>query len=117
MVQYKQLFSKLSKDGKNILVNLFQWADLTLPAEALAQFQSDSAEIKNFFTNLESSGELTVEAVNRSITTPQGTIVTIQIGNLYTWRNQRVNNAKYDYWQEQFAADPNVSYQPEVLQG
>jgi hypothetical protein len=117
MVQYKQLFSILHKDGKNILVDVINWGEETLSGELLTQFRADMQEIAaNVHIQIE-SGDLVVEELTGTINTAQGITTSIPIGFLFTWSNQRISNEIYEYWQTQFSADPNVEYQPEILQG
>jgi hypothetical protein len=113
MVTYKQLNSILLKDGKKYIVDLTSWAQETLTGADYSNFMNDSAEIIQFYKNLEDSGELTITKVTENISDINLTII---IGRIFTWTNQRVEHEKHALWQARFAADPNVTYNPEVLQ-
>lgn len=117
MVQYKHLHSLLNIDGKKILVDLSRWGEHTLSGEALDTFHADLLEIRQTADQLIESGELTVEILTKNITTSMGTVLDVPIGVLYTFQTDKPVINKYEYWQGQFAADPNVIYQPLTLQG
>jgi hypothetical protein len=113
MVIYKQLHSILLKDGNKYAVDLSDWAQKTLSTEEHTQFLADFAEFREFYQDLERSGKLIIELVTEII--PDINITAV-IGKLYTFTESRVEHEKYALWQARFAADPNVTYNPEVLQ-
>ena len=115
MVTYKQMYSILLKDGCKYPVNITQWAETTLTGSDLAEFQNDSKEIIPFFLNLIDNGILTRTPITETVNTTNGN-VTITMGWLYTWQDQKIHHAKEEVWQSRFAADPAVTYNPEVLQ-
>ena len=115
MVTYKQLDSVLLQDGKKYAVNMHTWAEKTLTGQDQIDFQTDDAEMSLFIRQLENNGILAIALVTNTIDTGHG-IITIKIGETYTWQDQRLENQKYNAWQARFAADPNVTYNPEVLQ-
>lgn len=117
MVQYKHLHSLLTIDGKKILVDLRRWGERTLSGETLDTFEADLFEIRQLADQLLESGELKVDTITKTFTTSLGTTLDVPIGVIYTFQTEKPQIEKYDYWHSQFAADPNVTYQPLTLQG
>lgn len=113
METYKQMHSILLQDGNKYAVELHEWAQKTLSTEEHTQFLADFAEYNEFYQDLERSGKFIVELVTEIIPDIN---ITVVIGRLYTFTESRVEHEKYALWQARFAADPNVTYNPEVLQ-
>ena len=111
---YTQLHSVLNIDNVKTLVELDQWAQKRLTGERLSQYLLDRDEFLVFYNTLMASGELTIGTITKQVTTSRGT-TDLPIGSTYTWANQKQTHTKFDYWQQQFAADPVVVYQPEIL--
>ena len=112
MVVIQQMSSILSKDGKKYAVDLFEWAQKTLSTEDHTQFLADFAEYHEFYQDLVRSGKLIIEPVTEIIPDIN---ITVIIGQLYTFTESRVEHEKYALWSARFAADPNVTYNPEVI--
>jgi hypothetical protein len=115
MVTYKQLHSILLKDGKKHVVELQTWAKETLTGSDFAEFETDSQDMDPFYQNLIDTGVLTLEPITEVINTGYGNII-MQVGAVHIWQDQRISHPKYELWQSRFAADPNVTYNPEILQ-
>ena len=113
METYKQMHSILLKDGKKYAVELLEWAQKTLSTEEHTQFLADFAEYNEFHQDLVRSGKLIVESITETISDIN---ITLVIGQLYTFTESRVEHEKHALWQARFAADPNVTYNPAVLQ-
>jgi hypothetical protein len=115
MVTYKQLKSILLQDGKKYSVDMLEWVEKTLTGSELAEYQTDAAEMDPFYKNLQDDGILTVTPIVETINTGHGTI-TIVVGTTSAWIDQRIVHPKYAAWQARFAADPDVAYNPEIIQ-
>jgi len=115
MQTYTQFFSTLNKDGRKYLVNVYEWADMTLTGDRRAQYLADFEEFNSHYENYKNSREFSLEPIYSSatfisITTP------IQIGIRYTWKTQADENSKFEYWQTQFANDPFINYRAVSLE-
>lgn len=113
METYKQMYSILLKDGKKYAVDLYEWAQKTLSAEEHTQFLADLAEYHEFHQDLMRSGKLIIEPITEII---PDTDITVVVGQMHTFTEGRVEYEEYERWRARFAADPNVTYNPEVLQ-
>ena len=109
MQTYTQMFSTLNKNGKTYLVNVYDWAEMTLSSERLLQFESDREIFDSFFANYINSGELTIEVIYSSIMT-HNVEKEIPIGLRHIWQNTRVYNTILEQWESEFANDPSVNY-------
>ena len=115
MVTYKQLNSILLRDGKKYVVDLQTWAKETLNGRDFDEFVTDSQDMDPFYQNLKDTGVLTLESITEVVNTGYGNII-VHVGSVHIWQDQRISHPKYELWQSRFAADPNVTYNPEILQ-
>ena len=115
MQTYKQLFSTLNKDGKKYLVNVYEWANMTLTGDRRTQYLIDKQEFDVHYANYGSVGEISIEPIYSSEKANDST-VPIQIGIRYFWQTELDQHPKFDYWLNQFASDPNVQYRPLTLE-
>jgi len=109
METYNQLHSTLTLDGKSYLVELASWARLRLVGEQLDSYLQDEPEFAVFFS---SSPEYTSELIYSSAKTADNE--SIVIGRKHIFSNTRLTHPKYEYWENQFASDPAVTYRPVI---
>ena len=109
---YSQLHSVLNKNGKKYLVNVYEWAEMTLTGDRLAQYLADKEEFDAHFNNYLNSSEITPETIYSSVKPVDNLKMSIVIGNRITWQNEIDQHPKFEYWLQEFANDPNIEYQP-----
>ena len=118
MITYKQMHSILLKDGRKHLVDVDDWATSQLRGindEEYDQFCNDFInEITPFYQELMDSGYFITNDITETI---PGSDVRVVVGRTHTWAGpgEPQHHEKYWFWQDKFAADPAVTYNPPVL--
>jgi hypothetical protein len=101
-------------NGKRVAKDFIDYYSTTLAGEDLDQFNSDMEEIREYYVNLENSGEIVHEPIIETFSTEYGDI-SIRFGSVITWKNTIAEHEKSIYWLERFAAEPTVEYRPYTI--
>ena len=104
-----------TSDGTKILLGIPDWAQLTLTGDDLAEWETDLATIQAYETPLMSSGDLTSEYRDTTVTIDDTTYTTLR-GRVVTFPNVASDAAQptlhtlWDKWATRMQADSNVTW-------
>jgi hypothetical protein len=118
MVTVKQLDSIYNTpDGKKILVNVFNWGNIALSGDELAEYEIDKKSMTEYYYDHIEKGIFTLSPVKETVTTSSGDTMDLRIGYIYILPEDYVQHPKYEYWNLKFQSDPNVEFYPEEIIG
>lgn len=114
MKTYKKLLSILDLNGEKYLVNMDQWAELTLNSADKAQYDSDrNTDWAVDLQQHKDNGDITTSIITETVEV-NGVNLEIQIGLLCTVPDDYVYRPSFLYWQDRFSNDPRVTYKPDI---
>lgn len=106
MEVYTHFFSTYNYQGKRLIVDIFNWARLSMNEEQYLQFEKEYQEVVDFYKSLsEYSEEIIYSTAKNPIDNEK-----LVIGIRHIFQNSYVQNTQWNYWHNQFASDPNVEY-------
>lgn len=114
MPTYKRMKSTLNKNDKKYLVNLEEWAHLTLEYQDYVDFCEDSRLYTIYHVDKQMSGELKIENIVDTVTENNENIDVV-IGILYTIDENFTRDPRELKWLERMAKDPNVVFVDDEL--
>lgn len=96
-------------NGKKLLVDIHEWARLSMNSQQYKVFKKEYQEVIDFYHSLDQFSE---ETIYSTIDSPVYANGKLHIGSRYTFRDSFVSNSLWQEWQDRFASDPNVEYRP-----
>lgn len=113
MEVYTHFFSTYNYQGKRLLVDIFEWAKLSMTEQQYLIFSKEYQEVVDFYLSLNGySEEVIYSTVAKSFDIQWQQVHTkkLVIGLRHIFQDKYVPNPQWNFWHERFASDPNVEY-------